>query len=203
MQDYRDGQSVKLWEGGGLEGAITACRPDCGSPDRYLLPCSPVLAELSSVAAISCFAPARPHPFSAQGMGNGVAMVMRLGMPSLGSPRDSLTVIPHTGRHESSALHTHTPFPHFHTCLHVHRYTSLQNIGHRHTRAHTDTQACRSAYTLKPHSKAEGSRSPHLNILQAFHSGPLTASDGLPKCSPRNTDITKDNLQNLQMSQFH
>lgn len=167
-----------------------------------MLPCVG-RAEFCSCYLLLCTCQA--PPLSAQGMGNGVAMVMRLGMPSLGSPRESLTVIPHTGRQESSALHTHThtPCTHFHTCLHVHRYTSLQNIGHRHTRAHTDTQACRSAYTLKSHSKAEGSRSPHLNILQAFHSGPLTASDGPPKCSPRNPDITKDNLKNLQMSQFH
>lgn len=151
MQDYREGQSVLLWEGGGLEEAITACRPDCGSPDRYPFPCSPVLAELSSVAAISCFAPARPHPFSAQGMGNGVAMAMRLGMPSLGSSRESLTVSPHTGRHESSDLHRHTSSTHIlytpshrPTCTQVHKPTKHRTQTH----TCTHTYMCTQRYTL-------------------------------------------------------
>lgn len=120
-------------------------------------------------------------------MGNGVAMVMRLGMPSLGSPRESLSS--HT-QAESEGVQTFTDTPALYIC------------GRAHTPCMLVTQACRSACTLRSYPKAEGSRPPPSEYLGIFSLGSSESpAMGHPNVLPE-AQLVLD-LQGPVISHFH
>jgi hypothetical protein len=172
-------ECLALTKLGAGRSQLQTAGPAHGDPDRHQLPRTQQSLEAYGCSLLLCTCQAPPS--RAPGMGDEVVMVMRLGMPSLGSPREPLPVILHTGRHGHADLHTQ-----IHTCTYTRAHTHVQTCTHNcthklhklHTYAHTElhTHAQKTAHTQNcTHTHADKSLQAYIYLAHA-HTGLYTPS---------------------------
>jgi hypothetical protein len=166
-------ECLALTKLGAGRSQLQTAGPAHGDPDRHQLPRTQQSLEAYGCSLLLCTCQAPPS--RAPGMGDEVVMVMRLGMPSLGSPREPLPVILHTGRHGHADLHTQ-----IHTCTYTRAHTHVQTCTHNCThKLHTQTaHICthRTAHTQNcTHTHADKSLQAYIYLAHA-HTGLYTPS---------------------------